>query len=768
VSNRLIAFLYTTAAILIAPVVVTPHIAAAQEGGITVPSMDMAEALREIAAKSGVVIQMDPDAVRGLTSQPVSGATGAAEAVRLATDGSSLVVLTEDNGSLTVLNGVFVVAQRDEAETSILVRDSSTSSRMGQSLREQARNTQVISAHLISEQQNQTLSDALRNAGGVVVNTATVQGGVSYSVRGFSSNGAVNGMPSAASSSFAVGATQPVANIERLEVLKGPDAILLGGDNLGGTVNIVTKKPSANERIYATAETGSNGQMRGTVDANGALNDDQTITARIVGAAAKADHNFGGYRGNEDYLLAPSLRYKDASTDLILSATLGKQIFGTVPYAVINPATGKPFNVDYSKPLVGGKDQYIQVDTKQYNAEITHEVTDWLTIVARGQHQDMDFFLTQYSPFAVLSSDGTLLISRSGVKQHANIDTVDSFARVKFNTGLFKHKIVLGATNVDTDVNVRNAGDGGMEPYNFITKTQTLPSLAANYVPGYTLDGQQRGYYGQYLVSAWKLSLMAGFRRTDSRSEAEIVNRPRTVEKGDVTTPNFGAVLQITDNISAFGTLAYGFTPTYTTDRYGDKLPDIKTRNAEGGLKLDLFDDKVVVNASWFRLRQSNLLMTDPSATAYQIAVPGQLGEGLDLNVTGEPLPGLSVIASFTHTDYSFLTPSSYGNVVTAQPQNLYSFYTSYQYPVTEEIKAGLGGGIYGRSSSSIDRRGLNRVPSAVQVDLNGFLSYGDIDLNLGVRNLFDRRNYASTVSTSYVPLGEPRSWRLTVGYRFL
>lgn len=768
-SNKITSFLLSTATMLAVPMVLAPQMVMAQERTISVPAMDMGEALRQIAAQSGTKIEMDPDAVRGLTSLPVSGARTAEEAIDRATKDTTLLTMPGDNGSLVIVNGIIVLARRDEAETSILVRSTSTSSRMGQSLREQARNNQVISSRLMAEQQSQTLTDALRSAGGVVVNNATVQGGVSYSVRGYASNGAVNGMSTPGSSTFAVGATQPIANIERLEVLKGPDAILLGGYSMGGTVNLVTKKPSAEARIYGSAETDRWGLAKGTVDANGALNEEQTITARVIGTAGKADRNFGGYRGSEEYLLAPSLRYKNLGTDALVSATLSKQIAGVIPYAALSPTTKQPFAVDYSKPLIGDKDQGIEIKTKQVDLDVTQEITSWATLIVKGQHQEADLLISQYSPFAVLAGDGTLLVSGSGVKQHANSNSVDSFVRTHFTTGPVEHKFLAGFNYFASDVAAGEPLSGGMAPYNFLTKKPTLPALNKTYKPSFDLDSTQRGVYGQYLVSAWDLSLLAGVRRNKTRVSSFIYSRNSgQINEGVATVPNFGAVYNINDHISAFGTLAFGYQPTFSTNRLGEPLPDTRTRNSEVGLKLDLFDEKMLVNASMFRLRQSNMLMNDPVAPRFQIAAPGQLGEGYDFNVTGEPLPGLSVVATFTHTEYSYLTPSSFGNIVVAQPMNVYSFYSSYRHAITDEMKAGLGAGVYGRSGAAMDRRNLNRVPSSVQVDVNAFLTYGDIDVNLGVRNLFNRRNYGPTVSTSYVPLGEPRYWRLTVGYRFL
>ncbi len=764
-SNRFTFFLLSTATMLAVPMVLVPQVVMAQERIISVPSMAMDEALRQIAAQSGIKIQMDPDAVRGLTSEPINGARTAEDAIDQATKHTTLLTIKDGNGSLSVVNAIIVLAQRDEAETSILVRSTSTSSRIGQSLREQARNNQVISSRLMAEQQSQSLNDALRNAGGVVVNSATVQGGVNYSVRGFASNGAVNGMTAPGSN----GTTQPLANIERLEVLKGPDAILLGSDNMGGTVNLVTKKPSANARLYGSAETDQWGLAKGTVDANGALTDDKTITARVIGTAGKANRNFGGYRGSEEYMIAPSLRYKNLGTDAIISATLSKQINGTIPYAVFNPTTKQPFPVDYSKPLVGGKNQGLEVRIKQIDGEITQDVTSWLTVIAKGQHQDVDFRLSQYSPFAMLAGDGTLLVSSSGVKQHASSNTVDSFVRANFITGPVVHKMITGFNYFASDDTTDDPLNGGMQPYNFLTKKPALSPLNTMYNPSFTVDSTQRGYYGQYLITAWDVSLLAGVRRNTTQVTTTLFRRNFTeTTKGAATTPNFGIVYNINDDISAYGTLAYGYRPNFATNRKGEPLPDTRTRNEEAGVKLDFFNGNMLVNASWFRLRQSNMVMTDPAAPRFQLSAPGQLGEGYDLNVTGEPLRGLSVVATFTHTEYSYLTPSNFGNVVTGQPMNTYSLYSSYHHSIMDDVTAGLGAGIFGRSSSAIDRRSVDRVPSAVQVDVNGFLTYGDIDVNLGVRNLFNRRNYSSTTSPYYIPLGEPRSWRLTVGYRFL
>lgn len=759
---------YIAAASLLAlATAVAPGTAFAQAKSQSQPAMPLGEALQRIAAEWGAPLNIDPDAVRGLTARPVRNAQSEREAVAQATRGLPVAIDVNDAGVITVLNDVVVIAQPNEAENSILVRGATSSSRLGQSLRDQARNTQVISAKLLERQQAQTLSEALSNAGGVVVNSATIQGGVGFTVRGFDSNGAVNGLPSASSSMFAAGTTLPLANIERIEVLKGPDAILLGGDNLGGTINIVTKKPNAEERLYVSSDIGSFGLIRGTIDANRALSNDNRFSARIVATAATADRNFGGYRGTEDYLFAPGLRYKNGSTDIIISATLGNQIFGMPPYTVLNTATKKPFDVAFDRPLVGGKNQGVQVETTQFNAEITQKLTEWLTVVGRAQHQKMNFSLSQYSPFVVLNNAGLLLIATGGTRQTSNNDAIDAFARINFNTGPVSHKLVAGMTRVNATVDAIYASDGAMFPYNFLTRPPLRP-LAVNFNSTATSIMKQSGYYGQYLVGIGPIHLSAGLRRNEMDSRSIFDGVPNKPYEGGKTVPNYGAVVDITDHFSVFGTLAYGYIQNFATDRFLNRLPDNQTRNAETGIKWDLFNERVLLNASWFSIRQSNLMVTDPINTRFQIGIPGQMGRGIDVNISGNPIPGLSLSAAYTRTNYRFIVPSaSLGDTVNGQPRDVYSLYGSYEHKIGERAKAGVGAQVAGQSSSAIDVFNRFRTEGATLAHLNGFLSIRDLDINIGVRNLFDRRAYQPTRFTNYLPLVEPRTWRVTVGYRF-
>lgn len=109
---------------------------------------------------------------------------------------------------------------------------------------------------------------------------------------------------------------------------------------------------------------------------------------------------------------------------------------------------------------------------------------------------------------------------------------------------------------------------------------------------------------------------------------------------------------------------------------------------------------------------------------------------------------------------------TSFQTDVARQPQDTYSLYTTYRTRLSDDLSGGFAAGLYGRPSSYADRLGQYVVPAARQVDVNAFVTVAGFDVNLGVRNVFDRRNYNTTSTDTYVPVDEPRNVRLSVTKR--
>ncbi|MEH2242473.1 TonB-dependent siderophore receptor [Nostoc sp.] len=158
------------------------------------------------------------------------------------------------------------------------VPNSSTGTRTDTPLRDIPQSIQVVRQQVLRDQQVTRLDDALRNVAGVT-QEFTSGPGVYYRIRGFdlaNNNSLRDGLPDPG-----VGDLVELANVERVEVLKGPASVLFGLGNPGGSINIVTKRPLSEPFYAVDATVGSYSFYRGALDLSGPLNDSKTVLYRL-------------------------------------------------------------------------------------------------------------------------------------------------------------------------------------------------------------------------------------------------------------------------------------------------------------------------------------------------------------------------------------------------------------------------------------------------------------------------------------------------------
>lgn len=749
--------------------VTAPTAVAAQSAGpgdITVPAMAMDRALDMIGRQSGENVNFDPDAVKGLKSQPVRNARSAKQAIERAIKGSGLSVVPAVQGGLVVVNDIVVTARRDEAETSVLVRQATTSDRNGLGLRNQPRNTQVITAKTIEEQQALNITDILRNAGGVSALGNSPNSGASYTIRGFAASGLVNGLTTSSQYGVSAGADQPVANIERVEVLKGPDALLAGFGNLGGNINVVTKKPSAEERLAVSFDTGSFGLVRGVIDANNAITADNKLSARVIASAQTMDHNYGGYTGDKNWLFAPTLRYKDRLTDIVVGASINEGTSGIGAYTLFDNKTRQIIDRDPSVPIYAAN-QGIKIDTKRFYFDATRQIVSGVELVVRGLHDQT--LLTTRAANTGYSRAGVLVADTQGSQQDGSANSLDAFLRIKTHIG----DGLKASFNVGYNYSDGSAAQRSGLVYNRAVLSSLAATAPLTVIPWSPFGkvqiqttGKQEGVYGQALIEFWKIKILGGVRKNwfNTTSQTFFAGPSAILSQNkDGVSPSAGIIFDATDTLSIFANYARGETATFTAAKDGSILPNVITNNKEAGVKLDLFGKRATINASYFDIQQDNIILRNPADPTDLFPGPGQRGRGVDLNIAGQLLPGWAVLASFTRTKYALLSTNALQTVVANQPRDAYSVYSTYRTRIAEGVSGGVSGGLYGRSSSYANLLGQYVVPASRQVDTNAFLSVGGFDFNIGIRNIFNRRNYGSTSIFTYVPVSEPRSVRFSI-----
>lgn len=793
----------------------------------------LSRALQRIGRHFGVSITFDSADVGGSQSRVVRDAVNAYDAVVQATNGTGLSYERRPDGSLHVFRrensgqDIIVTAVRDEAETNLSVNSAASSTRTGKSLRDQPRSTAVVGAKLIADQQVQSIQEALRNVSSTTASGGT-QGIPTFTVRGYTATALTNGLNTAS------GSAQPVAGLERIEVLKGPDVVLAGADNLGGVVNVVTKRPTATPLLNVDLEYASFDDKKITIDASNALNPDRTVSARIVAEAAKAQRTYQGYDGREEYLLAPSLRFKNVNSDLIVGIS-ASTVFSPIPSATIidKNYTDREMIRAFRRMPLGPKRQGVRLGVTREYFDFTQRVTSWLTLVARGEHAFTTTDLALYLPgFAAQPASTNQYVYNGNAQQNrTSSNAVDSYARLNFATGFIKHTVSAGfnySRQQQTIVYpvaalplyqfnlVTGAATAFPPPFNPVT---TFPKVPGSTVPNYLIPTRQSGFYIQDFLEIGPLKLIGAVRINKYQNGITFFDpaqvKYNTRANFSSTLPSFGVVYDLLDNVSLYANYQRGYSPGSTNTLRsstvagaytGANFPDIKTRNIEGGLKIDAFNRRFSIVADYYQNRQSNLVDTSTvPGTAFLI--PGQVGKGVELDVNGRIMPGWSLVGSVSHTKFSQSQATPLLQVVRAQPEDKYSLFTSYE-PGAGPLKGfGVSAGIYGNSRSftyagaidpnntaaSVANRGAfyngtrrangtlaqqaaaagtfaafrPYVPASRQVDANMYYSIAGAKLTLGVKNLFDRRNYVPTLTSDFIPVANPRTYRATLSFRF-
>lgn len=742
---------------------------------LSLPAQKLVESLQAISERTGVAIAYDRDALANYAGHVVRNAHTAADALSQATDRMGLsvrpdgdgfrVLRTPGHGEPMVLETVRVTATLSEAETSISAGSTVTSTRDGASLREQPQSTTTVTSKLLEDQQVQNITEGLRNVSGVAVLPASTQGPPGFNVRGFLTTPLTNGLTTGS------GINQPIAGVERIEVLKGPSAVLSGAYNLGGTVNIVTKRPSADPLMNLSLEAGSYRDLKFTADGSDALNASKTLSGRMIAERQSAKRNFVGADGRNEYLLAPSLRYKNQDTDFIVGLSRSEQFNPTPAFTAVDPDTGRLF--DRPRSTVGNPGNGMSTTSMRYYYDFTQHLADWLTLVSRGERARNDRDIVYELPFMVDSVEngfatGDASFFAGSTRQLARSWANDTYLRATFAMGAVSHTVSMGANLSREDaIQFNDANASGPETLNLLDDLSHRPKPWPAAIKSTRSRDDQTGYYLQDFVEYGPLHVLAAVRRNRYVQGSHFYDP--SLQSNDVVftqtavTPSYGIVYDLTEYFSAYANDMRGFEPG-GIDYTGKLFPNVTTRNREVGLKLDMLDKRLALVGSLYRIDQSHVLIYQPDGS--YIVTDGQRSQGAEVDLTGYVGPGWSIAATFSHAAYTYIVPSPY--VIFSQPQNSYSVFASYEQP--SGAWKGFGGsiGLYGFSSSYIDYAGQYRLPAQYSLDANAYARFGPrMHLNFGIKNLTDRKGYGLAGGGAFVPLATPREYRLTFTYSF-
>ncbi len=708
-------------------------------------------------------------AVTGTEVSPVAELRTQAQGLVVSvTSGVAAAEETEDN-SIEIL----VTGEQDD----YYAPDASTATRTDTPILEIPQSIQVIPQQVLEDQQVTRLDEALQNASGVIYNGTDTFSDVNYSIRGFV------GAPVLQDGfrQYDFVEIPEVANIERIEVLRGPAAILYGEIQPGGVINLVSKQPLADPFYEAEFQVGSYGLIRPQIDISGPINDSGSLLYRLNAVYSRRDGFRDFDQEFEQFFVAPIVTWKVSDrTNLTLDLQISKrerpQDFGTVAFGdgVIDTPRDRIFN----EP-----DDFLQRDFFSVRFALDHQFNDNWSIRNAFRFTDSSVFSDRLSiPIAFNETTGDL-------RRVFALDDFDSQNYAlqtnivgEFATGLIDHTLLFGLDLTRTNTSR-------------FARANFTPFILNVFDPEYGVDRPELdtllfdrqseidrlGIYLQDQIQVFdNLNLLVGLRY--DTVEQRVDNVPALfypdgdlTQNDDALTPRVGIVYQPSEDLSLFASYSQSFNPNVDeVAADGNPLEPERGEGFEVGIKAEL-SDALIATLAYFDITKQNVATQDPDfpGLGVSIATGEQQSRGFEFDVTGQILPGWNIIASYAYTDAEVSEDETIpiGNQLPGIPLHNANIWTTYE--IQDGNLQGLGFGIGFNYIGERQGDFINSFEADNYFLTNAAVFYrrDNWRLALNFKNLFDV-NYTSSTSnfgsrTSAGSPGEPFTVVGSISVRF-
>lgn len=671
-------------------------------------------------------------------------------------------------------------------------------------------NTQVYSTvtnEILKSQVVTNFDDALKNATGVEqLWTSTGRGGDGagyYSLRGFSVQPKlVNGLPGLTN-----GTINP-ANIERIEVLKGPSATLFGNavSSYGGLINVVTKKPYAGTGGELSFTSGTYGLNQIVGDFNTALSKEDNLYFRL-NTAYTTEQSFQDAGFRKSFFIAPSLSYK-------VNNNLSFSFYGEITQAEqTNPtflflnrsaptAASNLDELNYNNKLsFTSNDLTLENPTQNYRIEMDYKLSDtWQsqTLLSKSSTSTKGYYSYLFD-YGILEGN---TYSRFINKQNANTQTTDIQQNFigDFKIASLRNRMVIGIdyfnqTQTDNSTGYAFYGnitpDGGangddpftpeVEDVSYPLSSSAVDAVLAS--QGVTNVKSKYNIYSMYASDVVNITTnllaMVGLRVDHFDNEGDLTNSDDDYNQTTLS-PKFGLLYQpIADKLSVFGNYQNGFTNVapQLVGNPEDGPQTLKTfkpeqaNQLEFGVKTNLFNNRLNATVSYYDIRVKDRVITDPSSPFNKIQGGEVVSKGFEIEINANPIKGLNIRAGYSKND-SETTKSDNIEILNkrpleAGPETLYNFWASYEFQEGRLDGFGLGLGFNGASERfaiNYESTGEFILPSYTIANASVFYQADNYRIGLKLNNAFNKEYYKgwSTINPQ-----TPRALLANISYQF-
>ncbi|WP_285427863.1 TonB-dependent receptor [Pseudomonas sp. lyk4-R2A-8] len=634
---------------------------------------------------------------------------------------------------------------------------SASATKTDTALRDIPQSISVIPATVLKDLGSTNVERALEFAGGV--SKQNNFGGLTlyeYSVRGFTTSefyqdgfSANRGYPS----------TPDTANIERIEVLKGPAASLYGRGDPGGTVNIVTKKPQPEAFTTLQTSAGSWDRYRTALDVNTPLDSQANVLSR-VNLAVEDNHSFRDHVGSKRVFVAPSFSWQlDPDTTLLVESEFVRHS-STFDRGIVD-APGVSRRTFLGEPNDGNIDNH----NNRLQATLEHHLNDaWKLRLA--SHYKQGSLWGDASENRALNADGHTLNRRyreRSMRWHDSITQLE--LRGLFDIGSWQHELLVGTEYEDYRKNERVTAVAGSYPIDLYNPVygQPKPNGARSGTDFFEQTRSHALNLQDQIVFTDRLRGMIGARVEHFEQTVDDFTRnaPTSRQTHDALTQRAGLLYQLTPEIGVFANASTSFKPNSGLDATGKTFKPEEGVGYEVGVKSELFDDRLSATLAAFHIEKENVLALDP-ATNTNRAMGKARSQGFDLQLTGQVTDAVRVIGAFAYIDAEVTKGDNTipaGSRILGVAKRSGSLLGVYEFQEGALRGSDLGAAFTYVGDRSGEAGGSFELPAYHTVDLLAhYKATQNVTVGLNLNNLFDEKYYERSYSSYWVSPGEPRN----------
>ena len=571
-----------------------------------------------------------------------------------------------------------------------------------------------------------------------------------------------------------------VYNVDRVEALKGPNAMIFGRGGVGGVINRVTRQADWGQAREASLQFGSWNNKRFTADVGRGLN--ETVALRATGLYEKSDSYREGFNV-ERYGFNPTVAFR-LGPNTTLRGSYEYFHDERIADRGISSFNGRPVVTDpgtfFGDPTQSPTDATVNL----VSGLLEHRFNSRVTLRNRLSYGDYDKFYQNVFPGAVNAAGTTVAISayNNATARQNLFNQTDVI--VSAQTGRFGHTLLLGTEFGRQETsNFRNTGFFSSLGANVTTFNAPLSSPTVSLPLAFrqnATDADNHGvttiasvYAQDQVALSGQVEAVVGL-RFDSFNADVTNNRTASDFTSDdgLVSPRLGLIYKPIQPLSLYGSYSLTYLP-----RAGEQLSSLSLtnqaldpeefRNYEVGVKWDVVPS-FSFTAALYRLDRGNVIVPDPNDPTASILVDAQRTKGLELGGNGYLTRAWSMAGGYAYQDgeitRSISATAQAGAVLAQLPKHSISLWNKYDF--TPRFAAGLGLIYRGDVFTSTDN--LVLLPNWTRVDASLYYNVTSmLRAQVNIENLFGENYYLNAHSNTNITPGSPRAVRVALTTHF-